>query len=158
MGAPVGLAGTFETMAPVVLQERNLTTAVDIWSAGAVLFHLVCGQPLLPDAAQDTALDLIAGCCPLPATARPSHVSEACWDLLQWMLEVDVQRRLTAAQVLEHPWLCLDTATCNAAEAKNQQQLPQQSQQQQEQQTQPQRQPRLQSAAGLVRSTRAAGA
>jgi p21-activated kinase 1 len=105
--SPCGLAGTYETMAPEVLQGQPQTPAVDIWSAGAVLFHVICGRPLLPNATPETALDQIASSCPL--RYRPPNVSEECWDLLRRLLEIDATRRPTAAQVLEHPWLCTET-------------------------------------------------
>lgn len=111
--APTGLAGTFETMAPELLKELPQTTAVDLWSAGAVIFHMVTGRKLLKDQdprcssheRQQRTLKDIKACCPPPATARPPHASKACWDLLQRLLEPDVKCRITAADALHHPWL-----------------------------------------------------
>jgi serine/threonine protein kinase len=38
-------------------------------------------------------------------------VSEACWDLLRSLLEFDAARRPTAAEALEHCWLCEEAGT-----------------------------------------------
>merc|ERR1719230_1595501 len=92
--APKGLAGTFETMAPEVLRDEAQTTAVDIWSAGAVLFHILCGKPLLQCVTDaDAALKEIEAVCPLKKGSRPEHISESCWDLLAMLLEHDATKR-----------------------------------------------------------------
>lgn len=122
--APRGLAGTFDTMAPEVLRNKTQTAAIDLWSAGAVLYHLVTGRRLLhcntdQGATQLTITDPksaerersqwllmeISGCCPPPTRARPKHVSEACWDLIRRLLEPEPDFRPTAAEALEHRWL-----------------------------------------------------
>lgn len=127
--APRGLAGTFDTMAPEVLAQKAQTVAVDLWSAGAVLFHLVTGSKLLhcstgngatqltvtnPKAAErkrsQTLLSEINSCCPPSRKARPAHVSEACWDLIRRLLELEPEHRPTAVEALEHRWLTGDKA------------------------------------------------
>lgn len=121
---PRGLAGTFDTMAPEVLENRPQTVAVDMWSAGAVLFHMVTGRKLLqtntgagmtqlthvdPHRAEskrrERLLKEIRLICPLSSRARPKHVSEACWDLIRRLLEPEVDWRLNAVDALEHKWL-----------------------------------------------------
>lgn len=130
---PRGLAGTFDTMAPEVLQNLPQTAAVDMWSAGAVIFHMVCGGKLLnartdagatqlsnfdPHAAEsvrrDRLLSEIRLCCPPAIHMRPPHVSEACWDLIRRLLDPVVDRRPTAAEALEHQWLRGDKAAGNS--------------------------------------------
>lgn len=120
-----GPAGTFSTMAPEILRGEAQTTAVDLWSAGAVIFHMVTGRPLLstnigpgatklshvdPESAlqtrQQLLLDEIMATCNPPSVAqRPQHVSSACWDLLGKLLQADAGQRWTASQALQHVWL-----------------------------------------------------
>lgn len=121
---PSGIAGTFSTMAPEVLRDEPQTTAVDLWSAGVCIFQLVTGRPFLtanigagatqlsncdPNAAtrvrQQILLDEISRTCPLRHSARPSHVSPACWDLLGKLLEPSAEKRWTASEALQHEWL-----------------------------------------------------
>jgi len=121
---PQDLAGTFETMAPEVLREAAQTQAADMWSAGAVLFHAVVGRPPFqadigagatqlshsdPHAAvrirKNRLLERIEACCPPSSEARPSHVSEMCWDLLRRLLEPDVEQRISLEEALQHEWL-----------------------------------------------------
>lgn len=109
--APRGLAGTFETMAPEILRDEAQTEKVDIWSAGAVLFHILCGRPLLQCATDaDAALKEIEAMCPLKEESRPAHMSETCWDLLRRLLEDDVTKRPTAEEALAHSWLQKESA------------------------------------------------
>merc|ERR1712048_557258 len=110
MGAPKGLAGTFETMAPEILRDEAQTPAVDIWSAGAVLFHILFGRPLLQSVTDaDAALQGIERVCPLKKECRPAHISETCWELLMMLLEDDATKRPTAEEALAHGWLQKET-------------------------------------------------
>lgn len=108
------MAGSFQTMAPEVLREEAQTTAVDIWSAGAVLYNLVTGLPLLDiDLSEGLSckpllLAEIQRRCPLQPSARPPHVSEPCWDLLCQMLLPAASQRPAAAEALQHHWFSLD--------------------------------------------------
>lgn len=122
--APTALAGTFQYMAPEVLQNLPQTEKVDLWSAGVTLLQLLLGRPLLTtylgpgatqisqvDPCESTAikqrwlLDEIFSICPPPLAARPEEVSEACWDFLRRLLEPDTHRRVNVTEALAHPWL-----------------------------------------------------
>jgi len=123
--APSSLAGTFQFMAPEVLEgERAQTEAVDVWSAGATLFQVLMAHPLLRTALQmgptgfsatdphkatkvrtSRLLGEIAGTCPLHRDSRPPHLSTSCWDFLRVLLIPDVATRATTIQALAHPWL-----------------------------------------------------
>lgn len=113
--ARTDLAGSFHAMAPEILRGEPQTAAVDVWSAGIVLFHVAVGRPLLSVDIGDesTALTVrrrrllceIQRLCPLQPAARPAHVSELCWDLIRWLLTLAVAARPTASQALTHKWL-----------------------------------------------------
>eukprot|EP00930_Biecheleria_cincta_P090107 TRINITY_DN7944_c0_g1_i1.p1 TRINITY_DN7944_c0_g1~~TRINITY_DN7944_c0_g1_i1.p1 ORF type:complete len:386 (-),score=58.62 TRINITY_DN7944_c0_g1_i1:92-1183(-) len=113
--ARTDLAGSFHAMAPEILRGEPQTSAVDVWSAGIVLFQLAVGRPLLnADIGDDSAalaiqrhplLCEIQRLCPLQPAARPAHVSELCWDLIRWLLTPAVAARPTASQALQHKWL-----------------------------------------------------
>lgn len=121
--SPSNLAGTFHTMAPEILLGQPQTPAVDLWSAGVVLFQIVTGKPLLsaeigPGATQLThcnpngateirkrlLLDEIHASCPPPESSRPPHVSKACWNLLQCLLDPNPAQRISAREALQHHW------------------------------------------------------
>eukprot|EP00931_Biecheleriopsis_adriatica_P091248 TRINITY_DN65146_c0_g1_i1.p1 TRINITY_DN65146_c0_g1~~TRINITY_DN65146_c0_g1_i1.p1 ORF type:complete len:368 (+),score=61.85 TRINITY_DN65146_c0_g1_i1:66-1169(+) len=111
---PKDLAGSFQTMAPEVLRGEPQTAAIDVWSAGAVMFHLVVGCPLIHDpntgaaqlgAHRQRLLLQIQRLCPLRPAARPEHVSEPCWDLLTRLLAPAAAQRPSAQEALQHRWL-----------------------------------------------------
>lgn len=121
---PTDLAGTFHIMAPEILLGEPQSTAADLWSAGAVIFHMVTGRQLIqanigvgateltncdPHGAtrlrQQYLLDDINRTCPLSDSARPVHVSVACWDLLRQLLMPNAEQRLSASAALQHEWV-----------------------------------------------------
>ncbi|KAL3625035.1 Calcium-dependent protein kinase 13 [Castilleja foliolosa] len=91
-------------MAPEVL-KRNYGPEVDIWSAGVILYILLCGvPPLWAETEQGVALAILRGVIDFKREPWP-QVSESAKSLVRQMLEPDPKRRLTAQQVLDHPWI-----------------------------------------------------
>merc|ERR1712136_731756 len=117
------LAGTFQFMAPEILEEETAhTTAVDVWSAGATLIQVLMGRAFLRVALGPTGLSAndpqgatkvrctrllceIAEVCPLKEEHRPEFLSQCCWDFLRQMLIPEVERRFTIMQALDHTWI-----------------------------------------------------
>ncbi|XP_028548644.1 calcium-dependent protein kinase 3-like [Dendrobium catenatum] len=91
-------------MAPEVL-KRNYGPEIDIWSAGVILYILLCGvPPFWAETEQGVAQAILCGTIDFKREPWP-NVSENAKDLVRCMLEPDPKSRLTAKQVLEHPWL-----------------------------------------------------
>ncbi|KAG6412898.1 hypothetical protein SASPL_125593 [Salvia splendens] len=91
-------------MAPEVL-KRNYGPEVDIWSAGVILYILLCGvPPFWAESEQGVALAILRGVIDFKREPWP-QVSESAKSLVRQMLEPDTEKRLTAEQVLEHPWI-----------------------------------------------------
>ncbi|XP_071686006.1 calcium-dependent protein kinase 7-like [Rutidosis leptorrhynchoides] len=91
-------------MAPEVL-KRNYGPEVDVWSAGVILYILLCGvPPFWAETEQGVAQAILRS--EINFDRDPwSKVSEKAKDLVKKMLNPDPNLRLTAQQVLEHPWL-----------------------------------------------------
>ncbi|CAI5483873.1 unnamed protein product [Closterium sp. Yama58-4] len=97
-------AGTVEYTAPEVL-DRAYGPEADIWSAGVVLYILLCGFP--PFWAATNA--------DLERKIRTAHVdfrhprwaaiSDGAKDLILRMLEKDPTKRITALEIFAHPWI-----------------------------------------------------
>ncbi|KAH9756379.1 serine/threonine-protein kinase PEPKR2 [Citrus sinensis] len=103
-----GLAGSPAYVAPEVL-SGNYSEKVDIWSAG-VLLHalLVAALPFkgdsleaVFDAIKNVKLDFHSGVW--------ETVSKPARDLMARMLTRDVSARITADEVLRHPWILFYT-------------------------------------------------
>ncbi|XP_028556069.1 calcium-dependent protein kinase 3, partial [Dendrobium catenatum] len=91
-------------MAPEVL-KRNYGQEIDIWSAGVILYILLCGvPPFWAETEQGVAQAILRGNLDFKREPWP-NVSENAKDLVRQMLEPDPKKRLIAKQVLEHPWI-----------------------------------------------------
>ncbi|KAL3828195.1 hypothetical protein ACJIZ3_016997 [Penstemon smallii] len=98
------IVGSPYYMAPEVL-KRNYGPEVDVWSAGVILYILLCGvPPFWAETEQGVAQAIIRSVVDFKRDPWPK-VSDNAKDLVKKMLDPDPTRRLTALQVLEHPWL-----------------------------------------------------
>lgn len=76
-------------------------TAIDVWSAGVMMYALLVGQlPFNDNSISKLYQKIQAGIKSLPPFLSP----DAC-DLIRKMLTVDPKQRITVRQVLQHPWL-----------------------------------------------------
>ncbi|KAL5721038.1 non-specific serine/threonine protein kinase [Ranunculus cassubicifolius] len=98
------IVGSPYYMAPEVL-KRNYGPEIDIWSAGVILYILLCGvPPFWAESEQGVAQAILRGLIDFKRDPWP-NVSESAKNLVRQMLEPDPKIRLTAKQVLEHPWI-----------------------------------------------------
>ncbi|KAA8540913.1 hypothetical protein F0562_024949 [Nyssa sinensis] len=98
------IVGSPYYMAPEVL-KRNYGPEVDVWSAGVILYILLCGvPPFWAETEQGVALAILRGVIDFKREPWP-QISESAKSLVRQMLEPDPRKRLTAQQVLEHPWI-----------------------------------------------------
>ncbi|XP_010453327.1 PREDICTED: calcium-dependent protein kinase 7 [Camelina sativa] len=98
------IVGSPYYMAPEVLR-RNYGPEIDVWSAGVILYILLCGvPPFWAETEQGVAQAIIRSVIDFKRDPWP-RVSDSAKDLVRKMLEPDPRKRLTAAQVLEHSWI-----------------------------------------------------
>uniref|UniRef100_A0A146ZJ58 SNF-related serine/threonine-protein kinase n=1 Tax=Fundulus heteroclitus TaxID=8078 RepID=A0A146ZJ58_FUNHE len=94
--------GSLAYSAPeILLGDEYDAPAVDIWSLGVILFMLVCGQPPFQEANDSETLTMIMDC----KYTVPTHVSSACKDLIDRMLQRDPKRRASLEEIESHTWL-----------------------------------------------------
>ncbi|KAM7420131.1 hypothetical protein PAMA_014712 [Pampus argenteus] len=94
--------GSLAYSAPeILLGDEYDAPAVDIWSLGVILFMLVCGQPPFQEANDSETLTMIMDC----KYTVPTHVSSACKDLIDRMLQRDPKRRASLEEIESHAWL-----------------------------------------------------
>jgi len=91
-------------VAPEVLQ-RKYGKEADIWSCGVILYILLCGwPPFHGDSTQQIFKRIMSQ--PLDMKSEPwPQISDAAKDCVRRMLTRDPHKRLTAAQLLKHPWM-----------------------------------------------------
>lgn len=106
------MCGTPSYVAPEILEDtkhRRYTRAVDIWSLGVVLYICLCGFPPFSDElySEDNPYTLSqqikAGRFDYPSPYWDS-VGDPALDLIDRMLTVDVNKRFTIDDCLQHPW------------------------------------------------------
>ncbi|XP_035019583.2 SNF-related serine/threonine-protein kinase [Hippoglossus stenolepis] len=94
--------GSLAYSAPeILLGDEYDAPAVDIWSLGVILFMLVCGQPPFQEANDSETLTMIMDC----KYTVPAHVSNACKDLIDRMLQRDPKGRASLDEIETHTWL-----------------------------------------------------
>ncbi|KAH7661642.1 Non-specific serine/threonine protein kinase protein [Dioscorea alata] len=95
-------------VAPEVLRKRYGPEA-DVWSAGVIIYILLSGvPPFWAETEQGIFEEVLNGSLDFESDPWPS-ISESAKDLVRRMLIRDPKRRLTAHEVLCHPWVQVDS-------------------------------------------------
>ncbi|CAH2036917.1 unnamed protein product [Thlaspi arvense] len=98
------IVGSPYYMAPEVL-KRDYGPEIDVWSAGVIIYILLCGvPPFWAETEQGVALAILRGVIDFKRDPWP-QISESAKSLVKQMLDPDPAKRLTAQQVLAHPWI-----------------------------------------------------
>ncbi|ERF71301.1 hypothetical protein EPUS_03455 [Endocarpon pusillum Z07020] len=107
------LCGTPSYVAPEILaqtRQRKYTRAVDVWSLGVVLYICLCGFPPFSDELYSAenpyslAQQIKMGRFDYPSPYWDS-VGDPALDLIDRMLTVDADLRITVDECLNHPWI-----------------------------------------------------
>ncbi|XP_008804309.1 calcium-dependent protein kinase 19-like [Phoenix dactylifera] len=98
------IVGSAYYVAPEVLR-RNYGKEIDVWSAGVILYILLSGVPPFWAETEKGIFDaILQGYIDFESDPWPS-ISDSAKDIVRKMLTQDPKRRITSAQVLEHPWI-----------------------------------------------------
>ncbi|MBA0684125.1 hypothetical protein Goari_025728, partial [Gossypium aridum] len=101
------IVGSAYYIAPEVLKKRYGPEA-DIWSIGVMLYILLSGvPPFWAESENGIFTAVLRGHVDFSTAPWPS-ISAQAKDLVKKMLAVDPKQRLTAVQVLKHPWIKVD--------------------------------------------------
>uniref|UniRef100_A0A8C8I6A8 Serine/threonine-protein kinase DCLK2 n=1 Tax=Oncorhynchus tshawytscha TaxID=74940 RepID=A0A8C8I6A8_ONCTS len=99
------VCGTPTYVAPEIIAETGYGLKVDIWAAGVITYILLCGFPPFSGEDQEILLDqILMGQLDFPSPSW-DNVSVTAKELITGMLQVKVEQRYTALQVLDHPWV-----------------------------------------------------
>ncbi|XP_073926627.1 ribosomal protein S6 kinase alpha-2 isoform X4 [Castor canadensis] len=99
---------TANFVAPEVLKRQGYDAACDVWSLGVLLYTMLAGFTPFANGPDDTPEEILAriGCGKYALSGGNwDSISDAAKDVVVKMLHVDPQQRLTAVQVLKHPWI-----------------------------------------------------
>eukprot|EP00261_Vitis_vinifera_P007955 XP_002276630.2 PREDICTED: calcium-dependent protein kinase 34 [Vitis vinifera] len=98
------IVGSAYYIAPEVL-KRRYGPEVDIWSVGVMLYILLCGvPPFWAESEHGIFNAILRGHIDFTSDPWPT-ISSGAKDLVRKMLTSDPKQRITAFQVLNHPWI-----------------------------------------------------
>lgn len=111
--------GTPNYVAPEILMNKGYGPECDLWSLGVISYILLCGFPPFyvsdddGNGANHTAklFDLIISGTFEFMSPYWDHISPSAKDLISRLLQVDPKKRLTAKQVMQHPFVRGTTAS-----------------------------------------------
>jgi calcium/calmodulin-dependent protein kinase I len=103
--------GTIGYVAPEVLAATGYGPAVDMWSAGVILYILLCGYPPFYNDNDAVLFESILNAKYSFHSPYWDHISKQAKDLIRALLVVDPIIRLTAAQAKEMEWFSVNTTT-----------------------------------------------
>ncbi|XP_062830787.1 serine/threonine-protein kinase DCLK1 isoform X1 [Anolis carolinensis] len=101
------VCGTPTYVAPEIIAETGYGLKVDIWAAGVITYILLCGFPPFRGSGEDQEVlfdQILMGQVDFPSPYW-DNVSDSAKELITMMLQVDIEQRFSALQVLEHPWV-----------------------------------------------------
>ncbi|XP_011672831.1 serine/threonine-protein kinase 33 isoform X2 [Strongylocentrotus purpuratus] len=102
------MCGTPMYMAPEVIDNQGYSQQCDIWSIGVIAFLLICGEPPFTGQDEDGLYDSIRKGDLDFSTDAWQRISDEAKNAIQGLLKVDPAHRLTASELLDHPWITGD--------------------------------------------------
>jgi calcium/calmodulin-dependent protein kinase I len=96
--------GTPAYIAPEIIQGKPYGKPIDMWSFGVILYILLGGYPPFHDAHQKKMFQTIIRGEFQFHNEYWSRTSNEAKDLIRRLLTVDMHRRLTVDDALNHPW------------------------------------------------------
>ncbi|KAJ9701436.1 hypothetical protein PVL29_006682 [Vitis rotundifolia] len=112
------IVGSPYYMAPEVLR-RHYGPEVDVWSAGVILYILLCGvPPFWAETEEGIAQAIVKSVVDFERDPWP-QVSEDAKDLVRRMLDPNPYHRLSVEEVLAHPWIKNATSIPNVSLGEN---------------------------------------
>jgi len=97
--------GTPGYVAPEILKNEGYdNAAVDMWSVGVILYILLCGFPPFYEEELPALFDSILHARYDFPSPWWDNISADAKKLVKELLELKIDKRLTAAQVMEHPF------------------------------------------------------
>ncbi|XP_033867713.2 serine/threonine-protein kinase DCLK1 isoform X2 [Acipenser ruthenus] len=101
------VCGTPTYVAPEIIAETGYGLKVDLWAAGVISYILLCGFPPFRGSSEDQEVlfdQILMGQLDFPSPYW-DHISDSAKELITLMLQVEVDQRYSALQVLDHPWV-----------------------------------------------------
>ncbi|CCI45719.1 unnamed protein product [Albugo candida] len=102
---PGTACGTPGYVAPEVVRGSSYGAEVDCWSLGVILYILLCGYAPFPGKNHSVILEKVVRGDYRFQSPDWDHISSEARDLVSRLINVDPTKRLTACEILQHPWM-----------------------------------------------------
>ncbi|XP_038065822.1 myosin light chain kinase A-like [Patiria miniata] len=99
------MCGTPMYMAPEVIDNQGYSQQCDVWSIGVIAYMLLSGYPPFTGRDEDSLYEAIRKGELDFSGAVWKKVSSEAKNAIQGLLTVDPAHRLTASELLHHPWI-----------------------------------------------------
>ncbi|XP_035493708.2 serine/threonine-protein kinase DCLK2 isoform X3 [Scophthalmus maximus] len=109
------VCGTPTYVAPEIISESGYGLKVDIWAAGVINYILLCGFPPFRSESnlqEDLFDQILLGRLDFPSPYW-DNITDSAKELIGKMLQVNVEARYTAQDVLSHSWVTDDAVMEN---------------------------------------------
>ncbi|XP_075055003.1 serine/threonine-protein kinase DCLK2 isoform X2 [Mixophyes fleayi] len=109
------VCGTPTYVAPEIIAETGYGLKVDIWAAGVITYILLCGFPPFRsenNLQEDLFDQILIGKLEFPSPYW-DNITDSAKELISCMLQVNVEDRYMAEQILSHPWVSDDASQGN---------------------------------------------
>ncbi|XP_058496419.1 serine/threonine-protein kinase DCLK2 isoform X3 [Solea solea] len=109
------VCGTPTYVAPEIISESGYGLKVDIWAAGVITYILLCGFPPFRSESnlqEDLFEQILQGRLDFPSPYW-DNITDSAKELIGKMLQVNVEARYTAQDVLSHSWITDDAVMEN---------------------------------------------
>lgn len=115
VGNRITFCGTYEYMAPEVMNEMPYNHSVDLWSLGVLLYEMVQGvspfkvmqliiQPQSNGNNEEDYNEILKNIKKSSITFEKT-ISKQCEDLIRKMLSIDKNTRIKMKEIFQHPWV-----------------------------------------------------
>ncbi|KAJ3069915.1 spindle assembly checkpoint kinase [Podochytrium sp. JEL0797] len=96
------LCGTLDYLPPEMVEGKEHTDAVDLWSLGVLMYEFLVGVPPFEDRTSFKATYRRIAKVDLKI---PSFLSKEAGDLITKLLQYQPEKRIPLDQVMKHPWI-----------------------------------------------------
>ncbi|KAJ6358184.1 hypothetical protein OIU78_005923 [Salix suchowensis] len=106
----VGLFGSIDYVSPEALSQGRISSRTDMWSLGVILYILLSGYPpFIAQSNKQKQQVIMAGDFTFYEKTW-KNITSSAKQLITDLLQVDPERRPSAQDVLNHPWVIGDSA------------------------------------------------
>jgi len=98
--------GTPFFVSPEILMREKYDQQSDMWSVGCIIYLLLGGNlPFMGRSQKELFRAIVVGKYEFPSDCGWDDVSDEAKDLISKLLVTDPDKRMTAKEALEHPWI-----------------------------------------------------